>query len=226
MANRVLIVVTSHQELGSSGRKTGYFLSEVTHPYKVLKENGCQITIGSPRGGTAPVDERSLDMSDGVNTWFMDSPAERSQLENTVPLGEVLTKNFEAIIFAGGHGSMWDFPDDRDVLRLTQSVWENGGVVAAICHGPSALVNAKDRMGRYIVANRALTSFTNSEEISIELEAVVPFMLQTKLEERGAKFSAGAQWLPNVVVSDRLVTGQNPASATGVGEAVARLLEL
>lgn len=225
MANRVLMVVTSHQELGITGRKTGYFLSEVTHPYKILKEMGCQITIASPRGGKAPVDERSLDMSDSVNTWFIDSP-DSSLLDNTVPLGEILTKNFDALFFAGGHGTMWDFPDDRDILRLTRSVWENGGILAAVCHGPAAFVNATDRNGRPIVAGRTVTSFTNSEEISIELDGVVPFLLQTKLEERGAEFIAGAQWLPHVAVSDRLVTGQNPASATAVGEAVGKLLVL
>lgn len=225
MVKRVLMVVTSHQQLGKTGRKTGCFLSEVTHPFKILKDAGCQITIASPRGGKAPVDERSLDMSDSVNTWFTDSP-DYALLDNTIPLGEVLAKNSDALFFAGGHGAMWDFPDDRDVLRLTSAVWENGGVLAAVCHGASAFVNAKDRNGTPIVAGRALTSFTNSEEISIELDGVVPFLLQSKLEERGAEFIAGAQWLPHLVVSERLVTGQNPASATVVGEAVARLLVL
>jgi putative intracellular protease/amidase len=224
MSKRVLLVVTSHSELGTTGRKTGYFLSEVTHPYKVLKEAGCRITVASPRGGKAPVDERSLDMSDGVNSWFMDSPEERERLDNTVPLAEVLARDVDAVVFAGGHGTMWDFPDNRDVLRLIQTVWENDGIVAAVCHGPAALVNAKDKSGRYLVDGRNVTAFTNSEETTVELDKVVPFLLQTKLEERGATFKSAAQWLPNVIVSDRLITGQNPASAKGVGEAVAAML--
>lgn len=223
-SKHVLMVLTSHAELGGTGRQTGFFLSELTHPYKVLKHAGHRLTIASPRGGKAPLDERSLDMSDEVNSWFMNSEENVHNLKQTVPLSEVLAKDVNAIYFAGGHGTMWDFPENRDVLRLVQKVWETGGVIAAVCHGPAALVNAKDDTGRYIVDGRKVTAFTNAEETSVELEKVVPFLLETKLRDRGAEFLSAAPWQSHVIVDGRLVTGQNPASATGVGDAIADLL--
>ena len=123
---RALIVVTSHSDLGQTGRKTGYFLSEVSHPLRILAAAGMDVSIASPRGGKAPVDERSIDMSDLDNLWLLDHPEYSALLEETRPLGEVLAKDVDVLFFAGGHGAMWDFPDDRDVLRLSQAVLEKG----------------------------------------------------------------------------------------------------
>lgn len=226
MSKHLLVVVTSHADLGHTGRKTGYFLSELTHPYRVFKDAGYRITIASPRGGKAPLDERSFDLSDQINRWFMDSREDQKLLDHTMPLSEVLTKDIDAIFFAGGHGAVWDFPDNRDVLRLTQNIWDGGGVVAAVCHGSAALVNAREESGDYIVAGRKVTGFTNAEERSVELDNVVPFMLETKLEQHGAKFQSGASWQSHIEVDDRLVTGQNPASAAAVGRAIVDLLSV
>ena len=217
---RTLIVVTSHSDLGQTGRKTGYFLSEVSHPWRILAAAGMDVSIASPRGGKAPVDERSIDMSDLDNLWLLDHPRYSALLDETIPLGEVLAKDVDVLFFAGGHGAMWDFPDDRDVLRLSQAVLEKGGIVAAVCHGSAALINVKDKEGHYIVEGTKLTGFSNIEETSVELDTVVPFLLETKLKERGAVFESETIWLPHVTVDQRLITGQNPASARGVAQAV------
>ena len=148
-----LIVVTSHSDLGHTGRKTGYFLSEVSHPWRILTQAGMDVKIASPRGGHTPIDERSIDMSDVDNLWLLDDPTYAAMLESTIPLGEVLAKNVDVIFFAGGHGAMWDFPDDRDIIRLSQTLREKGGIVAAVCHGSAALVNMKDREGKDMANN-------------------------------------------------------------------------
>jgi putative intracellular protease/amidase len=215
-----VIVVTSHSDLGQTGRKTGYFLSEVSHPCRILAEAGMEITFASPRGGKAPVDERSIDMSDLDNRWLLDHARYAAMLENTRPLGEVLAKEVDVIFFAGGHGAMWDFPDDRDVIRLSQAVIEKGGIVAAVCHGSSALLNVKDKEGHYLVSGAKVTGFTNLEETMVELDTVVPFLLESKLKERGADFESETIWQPHVTVDQRLITGQNPASARGVAQAI------
>ncbi len=220
-----LIVVTSHSDLGHTGRKTGYFLSEVSHPWRILTQAGMDVKIASPRGGHAPIDERSIDMSDVDNLWLLDDPTYASMLESTIPLGEVLAKNVDVIFFAGGHGAMWDFPDDRDIIRLSQALLEKGGIVAAVCHGSAALVNVKDKEGNYVVNGAKVTGFSNVEEASVELDAVVPFLLETKLKERGAEFTSGKIWLPHVAVDERLITGQNPASARAVAQAVIAIVD-
>lgn len=221
---RALIVVTSHAQLGDTGKPTGYYLPEVTHPYAALVARGIEVDIASIAGGTAPLDPSSLQLTDPVNKQFWETPATRAKLEQTQPLSQIEPGRYQAILFAGGHGTMWDFPKNPDVQRIAASIYEAGGVVAAVCHGPAALVDVKLPSGQYLVAGRQVAAFSDAEEEAAGLTRVMPFLLQTTLEQRGARYSKAPLWKAHVQVDDRLVTGQNPASAAGVGAAVATLL--
>ncbi len=218
---RALIVVTSHKQLGDSGKSTGYYLPEVAHPYLVLKDNGFKIDVASPAGGEAPMDPKSKDLKDPQNKKFMDDKSCANSLKNTLKLSGIKPDNYSVIMFAGGHGTMWDFPDDKDMQRLSKKIYENGGIVAAVCHGPAALVNLKLSNGKYLVSGKKVSTFTNEEESEMKLDKTVPFLLESKLKERGATIEKVPNWKPKVVVSERLITGQNPASAEGVGKAIA-----
>ena len=221
---KALIVVTSHSQLGDTGKPTGYYLPEVTHPYAALTARGIEVDIASIAGGTAPLDPRSLQLTDPVNKQFWETPATRAKLEQTQPLSQVDPGQYQAILFAGGHGTMWDFPKNPDVQRVAAAIYEAGGVVAAVCHGPAALVDVKLASGKHLVADRQVAAFSDAEEEAAGLTKVMPFLLQSTLEQRGARYSKAALWQAHVQVDGRLVTGQNPASAAGVGAAVADLL--
>lgn len=221
---KVLIVVTSHSQLGTTGKLTGYYLPEVSHPYTALKERGIQVDIGSPKGGKAPLDPNSLDLSDPINKTFWDSQETRNKLENTIKLSDINPKEYQAIFFAGGHGTMFDFRNQPEINKLTSSIYENGGIVAAVCHGPAALIDVKLSNGKYLVAEKNVAAFSNNEEEAAGLTEVMPFLLETELVKKGASYTSAGLWQKHVVVDGRLVTGQNPASASGVGEAVAKLL--
>ncbi len=224
-ATRVLFVLTSREQLGDTGRATGYFLSEVTHPARVLSDAGCDIRFTSPRGGQPPVDPGSRDHDDKDNRWFLTDDDWLNRMAGSARPEELEAKEFEGVYFAGGHGTMWDLPKNRALARLTAAIWERGGVVAAVCHGPAGLVNVKLDDNNYLVAGRKMTSFTNEEEAAVELDGVVPFLLESRLRERGANFSKADPFQEHVVTDGRLVTGQNPASARGGGKAMVKLLE-
>jgi len=222
-SNKVLFVLTSHDRKGD--RPSGFFLSEVTHPYRVLTEAGYQIDFVSPKGGQAPVDPDSLDLKDGANTEFWNNPKLRALTENTRQPAPVNADDYAAIYFAGGHAAMWDLPDDAAIAALTAKIYERGGVVAAVCHGPAGLVNVKLSNGAYLLKDMFVASFTNEEEREVGMERVVPFSLEDRLKERGAHHEAGPAFHINVCTSGRLVTGQNPESATRVGDALLTMLE-
>lgn len=217
---KALIVVTSHKQLGTTGKETGYFLSEVSHPYSVLRAKGFDIDIASPNGGNPPVDPKSHDLSDPANKALLENKESSAKLQNTIKLSNVNPENYGVVFFAGGHGAMFDLPDNKDVARVAARIYENGGVVAAVCHGPAALVNVKLSNGRYLVEGKRVNSFTNEEEASMKLEREMPFLLESKLVERGAKFEKAPAFQSKVVSDQRLITGQNPASAEGVGRAI------
>jgi putative intracellular protease/amidase len=221
----ILIVVTNHAELGDSGHKTGYFLSEVTHPWHVFTEAGYEVVFASPLGGFAPMDPKSFDLEDPINQQFWHTLKAVQGLVSTQALSDLSPNDYGAIFFAGGHGSVWDFPKSEVVADRIASIYEQGGVVAAVCHGPAALVNVTLSNGQPLVAGKRVAGFTNSEEAAVELTDTVPFLLQDALSAKGAIFVPGEDFKPNVVVSERLVTGQNPASATQTAEAVLKLLE-
>jgi putative intracellular protease/amidase len=220
---RVLFVLTSHDRIGDTGKPTGFYLSEVTHPHHVLTEAGFTIDYVSPKGGKAPIDGK--DLSDPINKSFMENPENVKAIENTLRPEAVKPADYAAIFYAGGHGTMWDFADNTELARIGGAIYDGGGVVGAVCHGPAGLVNIKLADGSYLVAGKNVAAFTNEEETAVELEKIVPFLLQDKLIARGAKHQAAPKFEAKVVVDGRLVTGQNPASATGVGEQMVKLLK-
>lgn len=222
---KALIVVTSHSVLGTLGRPTGFYLPEVTHPYYALKDAGFTVDIASPQGGAAPMDPKSRDLNDPENKRFLETPEDAVKLDRTLKLGDIDVRQYGAILFAGGHGTMWDFADSKDVQRTAAAIYEAGGIVAAVCHGPAALVNVRLSNGAYLVAGKRVSTFTDDEERAVKLENVVPFLLESTLRERGAIIEKAGLWQPKVSVDGRLVTGQNPASAQGVGQEVAKLLK-
>jgi len=221
---KALIVVTSHGSLGPTGKPTGYYLSEVAHMYRALAEEGLEIDVASPKGGKAPVDPSSLKLDDPAVREFWENPVTKAKMDRTHWLSDVDPAAYGAILFAGGHGSMWDFPENKEIQRLIQSVYQRDGVVAAVCHGPAALINAVLTDGSYLVAGKQIASFTNDEELAVHTNKIVPFELETKLKERGCNFVKASDWQENVVAEGRVVTGQNPQSAYGVGKCVASML--
>jgi putative intracellular protease/amidase len=218
----VLFVLTSHGTKGEGGQPTGFYLGEVTHPLAVLEAAGIAVEFASIKGGEPPVD--GLDLNDGTNVRYWNDEGFRAAIRTTVRLDDIDPDRYAAIFFAGGHGAMWDLPQSRAVDRVTRSVFEAGGAVAAVCHGPAALVNVKLSDGRYLVAGRNVSAFTDSEERAVGLDKTVPFLLASTLVERGATHHPAADWTSKVVVDGRLITGQNPQSATGVGEALRDIL--
>ena len=222
--NKVLFVITNHEELGDTGKKTGYFLREVSYPYKAITEAGYNIDFVSPKGGPTPIDPGSNDMDDEVNKAFTDDASIMNRLQNTMSPSEINPDNYDAIMYAGGHGTMWDFPDSEVLATIAVSIYKHGGVLGSICHGPAGLVNMKLKDGTYLVAGKHVASFTDEEERAIELENVVPFLLASKLEERGAIHAKAENFKPHVEVDGRLVTAQNPPSAKSMGEVMVKVL--
>lgn len=222
---RILFALTSHDRKGPAGADaapSGFYLSEVSHPHEVLSGSGHRIDFVSPRGGRTHVD--GLDLDDPVNAAFWNDPLLRAATENTLAPAQVDARDYDAIFYAGGHATMWDFPDDAGLASIAAAIHERGGVVAAVCHGPAGLVNVKLSDGRYLVDGKDVSAFTNDEERAVGLQDVVPFLLADALESRGARHLPGPDFKEKVVVSGRLVTGQNPASAKGVAQAMLPLL--
>jgi putative intracellular protease/amidase len=219
---RVLLVLTSHDRLGDTGKPTGAYLSEVAHPYQVFTRRGVAVDFASPRGGRPPFD--GVDQADDASRAFLADREVQARLERTLHPEQVDPARYDAIVYAGGHGTMWDFPGDRGLASIAAAIYERGGVVAAVCHGPAALVNLTLSDGSYLVAGKEVAAFTNSEERAAGSDQVVPFLLADELIRRGARHRPAADWHAQVVTDGRLVTGQNPASATGVAEAVVDLL--
>jgi len=222
--NAVLIVVTNHAELGDTGERTGYFLSEVAHPWHVFKSAGLEVHFASPSGGFAPMDPKSFDLGDRKNRAFWEDLDAVEGVMNTRELGRLDMDAYAAVFFAGGHGTMFDFPEDIAVQQAIEATYAQGGVVGAVCHGPAALVNARDPSGGWLVEGREVAAFTNEEEAAVNLTEAMPFLLESKLRERGARIVEAPDFQKKVAVDGRLVTGQNPASATGAAEAIVRLV--
>lgn len=223
-AKRVLIVTTSHAKLGNTGKETGYYLGEVTHPYEEFVKAGYTVHIASIQGGKAPLDPSSLDLKDKVNAKLWANKGFRKKLDNTKKLSKVTPSNYKAILFAGGHGTMWDFPNSESVDSVARSIYENGGVVGAVCHGPAALVGVKLSNGDPLVKGKKVTAFSDKEEELVKLTEVVPFLLEGKLTKLGAKVSVAQPWTENVVRDQRVVTGQNPQSAAKVAREIIQFL--
>lgn len=222
MKKKILFVVTSHDKKGDTGEDTGYYLGEVSHPWEVLHKAGYEIDFVSPKGGTPPVD--GFDLKDSVNKEFWENKEYKNKIDHSLQPSQVKPDNYSAIFYAGGHGAMWDFADNTELAGIASKIYENGGIVAAVCHGPSGLVNIKLNNGKYLVDGKKINAFTNEEEAEVKLTNVVPFLLEDKLKERGAEFEKSGLWENHVVTDQRVITGQNPQSAKSVGEAILKEL--
>ncbi|KAH0605951.1 uncharacterized protein H6S33_004408 [Morchella sextelata] len=227
---KVLFVLTSHNKLGDTGKPTGWFLPEMAHPYHVLKPH-VSITVASPAGGEAPLDQGSVEAfkNDEISTDFLKN--EETAYKDTQKLSAFIghASEFDAIFFIGGYGPMFDLPNDEISKSLTAEFYEAGKIVAAVCHGPAALLNVKLSNGEYLVQDQPVTAFSNAEEDSVDLSKHMPFMLETELINRGAKYEKAAEpWSEKVCIGrgGRLITGQNPASAGALGEEIKKALKL
>lgn len=221
MKYKALIVVTGHNQLGDTGEETGWHLAEVSHVYWPLINAGFAVEFASPSGGEALIDQESIKLDDPENKSFIDRLKIANSLK-TMALREVNPDQYQVIYFAGGHGTMWDFPDNPNIDEITRSIYEKGGIVAAVCHGPSALTSVKLTDGEYLIKDKKINSFTDEEERAVGKENVVPFLLETRLRERGAIFEGGSNFSEKVVTDDRLITGQNPQSASALGREIVK----
>ena len=221
MKEKILFVVSGHGELGDSGKKTGYYLSEVTHPWSVLGEK-YDIDVVSPQGGRPPVD--GFDLKDPINRKFWDDPNWQDKMSTTLTPEEVDPNLYRAVFFAGGHGAMFDFPDNVGLQKIVTTIYENGGIVAAVCHGPAGLINVRLTDGTPLIKGKKFDCFTNEEEKENGTVPFMPYMLQTALQEKGGIFDGSLPWTDHVVVDNRVITGQNPMSALEVGKAILKAL--
>ncbi len=219
---KVLIVLTSHDQLGSTGKKTGFWLEEFATPYYVFKDANADITLASPKGGQPPLDPKSEepDSQTEATRRFKEDADGQAALANTVKLSEVSPDQFDGVFYPGGHGPLWDLADDRHSIALIESMYAAGKVVAAVCHAPAVLLNAKAADGSPLVKGKSITGFSNAEEEAVQLADVVPFLLEDQLKAKGGNYSKGDNWQPYAVTDGDLITGQNPASSEMVAKAV------
>ncbi|WP_027815459.1 type 1 glutamine amidotransferase domain-containing protein [Paraburkholderia bannensis] len=222
----VLIVLTSHDELGNTGKKTGFWLEEFAAPYFALRDAGAKITLASPKGGQPPLDPKSSDPSaqtDATRRFDADAAA-KAELSNTKRLADIDANDFDAVFYPGGHGPLWDLAEDPQSIALIEKTLAAGKPVAAVCHAPGVLRHVKGADGRSIVAGKNVTGFANSEEDAVQLTDVVPFLVEDMLKANGGNYSKAADWAPHVATDGLLITGQNPASSEPVAEALLALL--
>jgi putative intracellular protease/amidase len=210
---KILIVVTSHEKLGNTGTKTGFWLEELAAPYYEFVDAGAEVDIASPLGGRPPADPKSEESPKGAVKRFLDDATAQKKLADTKRLDAIETGAYDAIFVAGGHGVMWDLVTDTALAKLLGRQADDGRVVAAVCHGPAALVSAKKKNGEPIVKGKRVASFTNAEEKAAGLTDIVPFLLESRLAELGATHEHGAMWSSFAVRDGFLVTGQNPQSS-------------
>jgi putative intracellular protease/amidase len=219
---KILFVVTSHAELGSSGEKTGFWIEEFATPYYVLADAGAEITIASPKGGQPPVDPKSelIDAQTTATNRFHKDNTLVDKMAHTLKLADIKYDDFDAVFYPGGHGPLWDLANDVDSIKLIENFYNHQKPIAFVCHAPAALVNTKAKNGNPLVKGKHLTSFSNTEEAAVKLVEVVPFLLEDELTKQGAIYSKEADWISYTKQDGLLITGQNPASS----EAVAKLL--
>jgi putative intracellular protease/amidase len=223
---KVLIVLTSHDQLGDTGQRTGFWLEELAAPYYFFKDAGLAITLASPKGGQPPLDPKS-DLPENQTEFtkrFCTETTAQAELANTKKLADVSADDFDAVFYPGGHGTMWDLPDNAKSIALIEAFVKADKPVGAVCHAPAALVNVRGKDGEYLVKGKHVTGFTNEEEEAVGLTTVVPFLLEYRLKERGCIYSKAANWVPYIQVDSKLVTGQNPASSRPAAEELLKLL--
>jgi len=219
---KILMVLTSHDQLGTTGLKTGFWLEEFAAPYYVFKDAKADITIASPKGGQPPLDPKSdeADFQTDATRRFKEDAGAQAELASSVKLSEVSPDDFDAVFYPGGHGPLWDLAEDRDSISLIEVMYAAGKTVGAVCHAPAVFRHTEGPDGSPLVEGKSVTAFSNSEEVAVELTDVVPFLLEDELQAIGANYSKSSDWHPYVVTDGNLVTGQNPASSEGVAQAL------
>jgi putative intracellular protease/amidase len=212
---KIAIILTSHDELGTTGKKTGFWLEEFAAPYYVFKDAGVSLTLASPKGGQPPLDPKSDEpgAQTAATERFKQDPEAQQALAHTVKLATIKAADFDAIFYPGGHGPLWDLAEDKHSIALLETAYAAGTPVAAVCHAPGVLRHVKAPDGTLLVKGKAVTGFTNTEEAAVQLTDVVPFLVEDMLTESGGTYSKVADWQPYVVTAGHLITGQNPASS-------------
>ena len=222
---KILMVLTSHDRLGDTGKKTGFWLEEFAAPYYVFRDAGVHLTLASPKGGQPPIDPKSdlpENQTPAMARFKLDPEAQKA-LSQTVKLSDMSSKDFDAVFYPGGHGPMWDLVDNPDSIALIESFYNSGKLVAAVCHAPAVLHRVMYG-GAPIVKGKRVTGFTNGEEEAVQLTKVVPFLVEDELKRLGGLYEKAADWESFVIVDGRLVTGQNPASSTAAAKTLMELL--
>ena len=223
---KVLIVLTSHDQLGDTGKKTGFWLEEFASPYYHLKDAGVQVTLASPRGGQPPLDPKSNepDFQTDDTHRFDNDQAAQDELSNTAKLTEMKVEDFDAVFYPGGHGPLWDLHNDKDSIALIEGFIAAGKPVATVCHAPAVLLKAKDQNGDPLVKGKGVTGFSNTEEAAVELTDVVPYLVEDQLTAMGGVYQKVEDWNSLAVVDGLIITGQNPGSSAAVAEALVKAL--
>ena len=223
----ILMVLTSHDQLGNTGKKTGFWLEEFAAPYYAFKDAGASVTLASPKGGQPPFDPKSdaPDAQTNATRRLETDPAAQAALADTRHLADVSADSFDAVFYPGGHGPLWDLADDQHSIALIELMAASGKPVAAVCHAPAVLRHASAQDGSPLVKGRLVTGFSNAEEEASQLTGVVPFLVEDMLVERGGLYSSGADWQPHVITDRNLITGQNPASSEPAARALLAQLQ-
>lgn len=221
---KILMVLTSHDKLGNTGKPTGFWLEEFAAPYYVFKDAGAEVTLASPKGGQPPIDPKSDEPANQTEAMarFKGDPAAQKELANTVRLSGVKADGFDTVFYPGGHGPMWDLANDEDSIALIESFYSAGKPIALVCHAPGVLKKVTYQ-GQPLVKGKRVTGFANSEEEAVHLTEVVPFLVEDELKRLGGHYEKAADWVDFTIVDGRLITGQNPASS---GSAAKKLLKL
>lgn len=223
---KILMILTSHDQMGETGHKTGFWLEEFAAPYYVFRDAGAQITLASPKGGQPPIDPTSDKPENQTEATrrFRDDAGAQAALAATLRLADVSADGYDAVFYPGGHGPLWDLAEDGDSRRLIEAFAASNRPVGAVCHAPAVLRHVQGADGAPLVKGRRVTGFSNSEEAAAGLTDVVPFLVEDMLKDRGGRFEKGADWSDFVLTDGRLVTGQNPASSASAARAVLALL--
>jgi putative intracellular protease/amidase len=224
---KVLMVLTSHDRLGDTGEKTGFWLEEFAAPYYVLHDAGAEITLASPKGGQPPLDPKSdaKDAQTPATVRFKSDEAAQRALASTTPLSDISADDFDAVFFPGGHGPLWDLAESEDSRRLIEAFAAADRPIAAVCHAPAVFRHIRAPGGESLVSGKRVTGFTNTEEVAVGLEDKVPFLVEDMLKANGGIYEKGADWASHVVRDGRLITGQNPASSEAAAKELLKLLK-
>lgn len=223
---KILMVLTSHDQLGDTGKKTGFWLEEFAAPYYALKDAGATLTVVSPLGGQPPLDPKSdePDAQTEATARFKEDPQAKAVLANTGKLAAVTASDFDAVFYPGGHGPLWDLAEDKSSIALIEQMIAAGKPVAVVCHAPGVLRHAKGPDGKPLVNGKQVTGFTNTEEEAVGLTNIVPFLVEDMLKENGGIYSKKADWQSYAITDGLLITGQNPASSEAAAKALLKLL--